>query len=260
MQTISLFKKPLQYLLTDIDDTLTDEGLLGAEAYTALWKLHASGIQVIPVTGRPAGWCELIARQWPVAGVVGENGAFTFFYKDKKMHRHFAIPEKDRLENQKKLEGLQRQILDQVKGCAIASDQFCRQFDLAIDFCEDVPALQEDQVQKIVNLFQAQGAQAKISSIHVNGWFGNYNKKTEALHFLKQEFRLSDKDIQEKCGFIGDSPNDEPLWQAFENSFGVANVKNFEKSLTTPPKYITPSEGGKGFAELADLLVLNKKN
>src|SRR5689334_2354754 len=125
MKNISEFRTSLQFLLTDIDDTLTDEGQLGAPAYQALWDLSKKGVQVIPVTGRPAGWCEMIARVWPVAGVVGENGGFYFRYKNKKMFRHFYFDEKTQNKNRKKLEKLKQKILTEVRGADVASDQFC---------------------------------------------------------------------------------------------------------------------------------------
>lgn len=259
MKNLSEFQQPLQFLLTDIDDTLTDEGRLGSEAYSAMWTLHNAGIKIIPVTGRPAGWCEMIARQWPVAGVVGENGAFTFFYEKQKMQRHFAIEESQRLHNQEALKLLQSEILNLVPGTAVASDQFCRMFDLAIDFAEDVPRLSQENISRIVQIFQKQGAQAKVSSIHVNGWFGSYNKLSESLFFLKNHFALSPEQIKLNCGFIGDSPNDEPMWEYFPNSFGVANVLDFNKSLKNPPQYICKNRGGLGFAELAQRLLQLQK-
>ncbi|MGZ3772021.1 MAG: HAD family hydrolase, partial [Bdellovibrio sp.] len=173
MKNVNEFSHSLRFLLTDIDDTLTDEGRLGPEAYEALWKLAESGVHVIPVTGRPAGWCEMIARVWPVSGVVGENGGFYFRYHNKKMQRHFFFDDKIQKQNRAKLQVIEKEILEKVPGADLASDQFCRLMDLAIDFCEDVPALPKDQVQKIVSIFQSHGAQAKVSSIHVNGWFGN---------------------------------------------------------------------------------------
>src|SRR5690242_8133702 len=111
MQNVSAFHARIQFLLTDIDDTLTDEGLLGPEAYEALWKLHRAGVHVIPITGRPAGWCEMIARQWPVSGVVGENGGFYFRYHNKTMQRQFHFDEATQEQNREKLQKLQVEIL-----------------------------------------------------------------------------------------------------------------------------------------------------
>jgi HAD superfamily hydrolase (TIGR01484 family) len=255
MKNIQEFKGSVQFLLTDIDDTLTDEGHLGPEAYKSLWDLKNVGIQVVPVTGRPAGWCEMIARQWPVAGVVGENGAFYFRYHDNKMNRHFAVEEKIRLHNRTQLEKIQKEVLSQVPGTAVASDQFCRMFDLAIDFCEDVPALPKTEVKKIVDIFVKHGAQAKISSIHVNGWFGSYNKLSESLEFLKREFSITPEQAKIQCGFVGDSPNDEPMWEYFPQGFAVANIANFAKDLQHQPAFVASTRGGLGFQEIAGRII-----
>lgn len=259
MKKISEFKTSLRFLLTDIDDTLTDEGQLHPEAYEALWNLKAAGVQVIPITGRPAGWCEMIARMWPVAGIVGENGGFYFRYNNKKMHRNFYFDQKTQTENRKKLDALQTKILAAVPGCSLASDQFCRMMDLAIDFCEDVPALPESEVKKIVSIFEASGAQAKISSIHVNGWFGDYNKVTMSIRMLSKEFGLSESDAKKVVGFSGDSPNDEPMFACFPHSFGVANLQKFASALKNKPTYIADQNGGRGFVQIASAVIGAKK-
>ncbi|KYG62578.1 HAD family hydrolase [Bdellovibrio bacteriovorus] len=258
MQNVSHFSERLQFLLTDIDDTLTDEGLLGPEAYTALWQLHEAGIHVIPVTGRPAGWCEMIARVWPVSGIVGENGGFYFRYHGKKMHRHFFFDEKTQSENRKKLNALEKEILQKVPGCDLASDQFCRLMDLAIDFCEDVAALPRAEVQKIVDIFHSHGAQAKVSSIHVNGWFGAYDKLTMSLKFLEKEFSVTADEAKKVCGFSGDSPNDEPMFAYFPHSFAVANIQNFIDQIKNKPTYVSQQRGGLGFTEIANAILKQK--
>lgn len=252
------FKNKINFVLSDIDDTMTDEGRLGSEAYQAMWDLHEAGVHVIPVTGRPAGWCEMIARMWPVSGVVGENGGFYFRYHGQKMHRSFVFDAKTQSENRKKLDQLQDRILREVPGSALASDQFTRLMDLAIDFCEDVPRLPKTDVQKIVRLFEEVGAHAKVSSIHVNGWFGDYNKLSQSLHLLKTEFGLSPDEARKQAMFIGDSPNDEPMWEYFPHSFSVANISEFLPDLKFKPNYIAPSRGGRGFAEVARLILKNR--
>lgn len=251
------FNQALQVLMTDIDDTLTNDGELRAEAYEALWRLKENGIQVVPVTGRPAGWCEMIARFWPVAGVVGENGGFYFRYDavQKKMIRSFSEPENLIARHRAKLDMIRDEVLREVPGSAVASDQFCRLLDLAIDFCEDVPPLPTSQILRIKEIFEKHGAIAKISSIHVNGWFGQYDKLSKSLEFLRQELRLSESETREVCGFVGDSPNDEPMWSYFKHSFAVANIQNYLGQLRSPPRYILPSPGGEGFVELANRLI-----
>ncbi len=240
----------LKFLFTDIDDTLTTEGLLSPGAFNAIWDLHKKGIQVVPITGRPAGWCELIARQWPVAGVVGENGGFYFRYVDRNMKRHFVLDASTRVDNQRRLERIRAEILASVPGARIASDQFCRMMDLAIDYCEDVQALQPAEVDKIVGIFKKHGAQAKVSSIHVNGWFGDYDKLSTCRVFCEKEFEFDIVANNRQAAFVGDSPNDEPMFAFFENSFGVANVKRFTGAMQNLPKYVSELSGGEGFAEI----------
>lgn len=259
MKSLAEFQSRIDFVLTDIDDTLTDEGLLGPEAYTAMWKLAQSGIHLIPVTGRPAGWCEMIARQWPVSGVIGENGGFYFRYKDKKMERHFVHDFEKQIENRQKLEKIQKEVLDLVPGAAIASDQFCRFMDLAIDFCEDVPKLPRSEVDKIVKVFKKYGAQAKVSSIHVNGWFGSYDKLSMSLKFLKDEFGLSPAEVQKRCCFCGDSPNDEPMFSYFPNSFAVSNIQEFLDQLEHKPAYVASRRGGQGFADIAEKIIVSRQ-
>ena len=250
-------RQSLRGIFSDIDDTITTNGMLSAEAYSAIENISKRGIDFIPITGRPAGWCDMIARFWPVRGVIGENGAFFFSYdrKKKKMIRRYIQSEKERLEGLKKLEIIKQNVLKQVTGSAVASDQFSRISDLAIDFCEDVPELPIEAVKKIEEIFVESGATAKISSIHVNGWFGDYNKLEMTRIFTKEILDI-DLDLnKDKFVFYGDSPNDEPLFQYFPNSFGVANVKGFKSEMIHLPKYVSDLKGGKGFVEICKKLL-----
>lgn len=245
----------VRVLFTDIDGTLTDNGRLPSRSYERISRLTDSGIFVIPVTGRPAGWCELIARLWPVHGVVGENGAFYFRFDGTKMRRHFVRDREDRLEDRKKLRQIRKEILGKVRGAGVASDQFCRLFDLAIDFREDVKPLDEEDIQKIVRIFQSHGAQAKVSNIHVNGWFGKHNKVSTVKIYAEKELGFSAAQMKESCAFVGDSPNDEPMFEFFPKSFAVANIKEYLKQLETKPAFITPGAESTGFCELADRIL-----
>lgn len=252
MKSVQQFSNPkISFVFTDIDDTLTNEGLLEPEAFAALWNLYKSQIQVIPVTGRPAGWCELIARQWPVAGVVGENGGFYFRYVNREMKRHYFFSPAEQATNRAKLDVILQDVLSSVPGAAVASDQFCRQMDLAIDFCEDVDPLPMSEVHRIVKIFEKHGAHAKVSSIHVNGWFGDYDKLSMCKEFVRREFGRPLTDMQQEICFVGDSPNDEPMFQFFQNSFAVKNVEKFLPDLNFKPQFLAGDRGGVGFAEVA---------
>ena len=250
-------KQQIRYVLTDIDDTLTLDGKLPAVAYSAMERLQQTGIKVIPITGRPAGWCDHIARMWPVDGLVGENGAFYFYYdsKKQKMVRSFWRSEEQRREDKLKLAALQEQILHKVPGCRVSVDQPYREADLAIDFCEDVQPLTMPEVKKIVSIFESAGAVAKISSIHVNGWFGDYDKLSMTKRFFSEVFRVDLDSQKELVIFSGDSPNDAPMFSFFPNGVGVANVLQFADDLEHKPAWITKEKGGYGFAEMVDILL-----
>lgn len=248
----------VRVLLADIDDTVTAHGMLPAASIDAMERLSAAGLIFIPVTGRPAGWCEHIARMWPVDAVVGENGAFYFSYdrEEKKMRMAFAKSAEERATDRKKLNTLKDQILAEIPGVNVASDQDFRISDLAIDFCEDVKPLSAENVKRIVKILEDGGATAKVSSIHVNSWFGDYDKLTMSRRCLKDLFSIDiDKDNEEII-FVGDSPNDVPMFAYFKNSVGVANVKHF--SLANDPTWVTLNESAAGFAELVDAILDSK--
>jgi HAD superfamily hydrolase (TIGR01484 family) len=235
-------------VLVDIDDTLTTDGKLTAQAYDALERLHVAGKRVVPVTGRPAGWCDHIARMWPVDAVVGENGAFYFWFGGGRLNKRFVDDPATRERKRGQLRGLAERILEEVPGTALASDQPYRETDLAVDFCEDVPRLPLEAAERIAALMRDGGLTARISSIHVNGWFGDYDKLATVRLLLGERFGSDLDSANRSVVFAGDSPNDATMFAYFENSVGVANVRRFPGLR---PKFVTRATCGAGFAELA---------
>jgi HAD superfamily hydrolase (TIGR01484 family) len=250
-----LDSRGVRAVLLDIDDTLTTGGRLTAQAYAALERLHGAGLRVVPVTGRPAGWCDHIARMWPVDAVVGENGAFYFFYSGERLHKRFWDDAQSRAEKRARLDAIAAHILAAVPGCALASDQPYRETDLAIDYCEDVPPLPLEAASRIAGMMRAAGLTAKVSSIHVNGWFGDYDKLATTRRLFAERFGLELDAANGEVVFAGDSPNDSPMFAFFRNSVGVANVRRFEGLLDQAPKYVTQAASGAGFAELVEHLL-----
>jgi hypothetical protein len=242
-------------LFFDIDDTLTTDGKLTASAYSALWRAHDAGLLCMALTGRPAGWCDHFARMWPLSGVIGENGGLYFCMKDGKLFQRYRYDEATRRENRRRLEAIRDEVLRRFPTAAVASDQPYREFDLAIDFCEDVPPLSLEEVDEIVAIFRARGATAKVSSIHVNGWFGEYDKLSMCRTFLQERHAIDLDRERARFFFVGDSPNDEPMFQYFPNAVGVANIERFLTRLKNPPAYCTEGRSGAGFAELVDALL-----
>ena len=234
----------IRFLLCDIDDTITEKGKLPAASYDALWRIHDAGIHVIPVTGRPAGWCDMIVREWPVRAVVGENGAFVYYFEDGHLQTwtHPSTVPNPR----ERLAVVRDAVLREIPGCRIAKDQFSRIYDLAVDFREDPPYLSFEDADRIKAVCERFGCVAKVSSIHVNAWFGDYSKVETAERFLRERLELRDLD---EAIFFGDSPNDEPMFRRFPISCGVANIRDFEASVAYLPAYVTQERSAVGFAQ-----------
>lgn len=236
----------------DIDDTLSTQGKLESAAYAALWRLKEAGLKLVPITGRPAGWCDLIARFWPVDAVVGENGAFSFYADEKGILRTLQTPGADPQHATKRIK-LGEKIRARFPHARWASDQPYREHDLAIDVCEDVPPWSRADIDELLKLCGDEGAHAKLSSIHVNAWYGEFDKKLGFESLRASKFATL-PDAQ--WIFIGDSPNDEPMFKKFaKTSVGVANVRAYLDRIASPPRWITPSESGAGFVEMTDRIL-----
>ena len=253
---------PHKALCFDIDDTFSTDGKITAEAFTALWKLKKAGKILVPVTGRPAGWCDHIARFWPVDAVIGENGAFAMWMDDGKLQRSESPGAIPTVERKKKLEGLRSALLKRWPDIRFASDQAYRAHDLAIDICEDVKPWSALETTELLELCKSQGAHAKLSSIHVNAWFGDFDKASGFKHWLSLAPTAIAKIKPSQWLYVGDSPNDEPLFAAFAKSggqsVGVANIKPFLAALACAPTWITTDRSGRGFVQLARALLAGR--
>jgi HAD superfamily hydrolase (TIGR01484 family) len=256
----SAARRAIRGVFFDLDDTLTTDGRLTAPAYAAMEALHRAGLLTVPITGRPAGWCDHIARLWPVDAVVGENGAFWFRYDHdaRRMLRSFLDDEATRAAHRGRLAAIGTAVLKEVPGAAIAADQHYRETDLAIDFCEDVPPLPAEAVARIVAALERHGLTAKVSSIHVNAWFGTYDKLGMTRRLMREAFAVDLDAERERYVFVGDSPNDAPMFGFFPHAVGVANVQNFAGRLAASPAFVTQAAAGAGFRELADFLLAGR--
>ncbi len=251
-------------VFTDIDGTITDPaGRIPSKVFDAMERLRAAGLDVVPVTGRPAGWCDMVARTWPVRGVVGENGGLAFYRAgeaakgpDARMIRTYAQDAATRAGNRERLTQLAARVLEAVPGTALASDQPYREFDIAVDFCEDVARLPESDIDRIVALLEEAGCNVKVSDIHVNAWFGAFDKASMCQRFGQDVLGLDLVGADAgRAVYLGDSPNDAPLFAVFPMAIGVANVRELAHRMSTLPAYITNGRGCDGFVEAADHLI-----
>ncbi|OZA54941.1 MAG: HAD family hydrolase [Acidovorax sp. 17-64-282] len=202
-------------ILTDIDDTLTTDGAITPDALQALGALKASGLHVIPITGRPVGWSEPFAATWPVDAIVAENGAVALQRSADVFDQNSPLPNHSKREQLSKI-------------------------------------YQQDAATRAANYANMQQVlAATVSSIHINGWFGAHNKLEGARWIVRELFgRDLDAEI-DRWVYVGDSTNDQVMFEHFPHSVGVANIARFVPQLTHRPRFVTQGERGAGFAEVA---------
>lgn len=262
-------------VFTDIDDTLTTHQAITADALQALSDLKAAGLAVIPITGRPVGWCQPHAlgdsarglSAWAVDAMVAENGGVAYVpensdenglqsihNKRPQLHKIYHSEATTRTTNYVRMQQVAQTIVSQVPGSALSTDHAGRETDIAIDYNE-VALLPPDKVAQVVALFQAHGMHATVSSIHINGWFGSHNKLEAARWMTRTLFGRTLDDEIDRWVYVGDSTNDQLMFQHFPHSVGVANINRFAAQLQHWPRYVTQSERGAGFAEVAQALL-----
>ena len=238
-------------VLTDIDDTLTTDGAITADALAALAALKAAGLHVIAITGRPMGWSEPFARAWPIDAIVAENGAVALFREGDALTVEYAQDEPTRTRHARRLREVAARLLREVPGARLARDSAGRVTDIAIDHSE-FAQLHQTRIDAAVAIMASEGMNATVSSIHINGWFGEHTKLTGARWIVKR--LLAQALDAKRWVYVGDSTNDQLMFGHFPLSVGVANLLTFADALTVWPRYITQGERGAGFAEVARML------
>jgi HAD superfamily hydrolase (TIGR01484 family) len=244
----------LRGIFCDVDDTLTHAGALVPAAYDALARATAAGLQVVAVTGRPAGWAEVFACTWPIAGAIAENGAFAVRRAGKSVERITWDDAATCNRNNVGLRTLAAEILRDVPGARIADDQWLRRCDFAFDIGE-THTLPPATVDAICDRIRAAGARCITSSVHAHAFFGDHDKAAMCVRAARHWWDVDLDATRAQYLFVGDSPNDQPCFAYFPVSAGVANVARYLDRLAPPPAYVADSEGGHGFAEIANLIL-----
>jgi HAD superfamily hydrolase (TIGR01484 family) len=244
----------LRGVLTDIDDTLTTDGALGPEAARALQALRDAGLPVLAITGRPMGWSEPFARDWPIDAIVAENGAVALFRSTTGLVTEYVQDEATRAVNHARLRAVAARVLREVPGATLARDSAGRVTDIAVDHAE-FARLDAAAIAQVVALMQAEGMRATVSSIHINGWFGEHDKPSGARWIVRRLYGRELDDERDAWAYVGDSTNDQAMFARFPLSVGVANIRQFAAQLHTWPRYLTTAERGAGFAEFAARLL-----
>ena len=266
-------RRNLVGVFTDIDDTLTTDGAITPDALAALAALRAARLKVVAVTGRPVGWSAPFVAAWPVDAIVAENGAVALLpaEENKGQIGSERLPSKRgqlskiyqqgaavRSANFVRMQQVLAQIESTVPGARRATDSGGRETDIAIDHSE-FTQLPQAQIDQCVQLMRAAGMSATVSSIHINGWFGAHNKWEGARWIVRTLFGRVLEDETDRWVYVGDSTNDQVMFEHFEHSVGVANIARFVAQLQHLPRYVTQGERGEGFAELVHHLLAARK-
>jgi len=244
-------RRGLVGVFTDIDDTLTTEGAITTDALQALADLKSAGLHVVAITGRPVGWSLPFAATWPVDAIVPENGAMALIAQaDGTVAKRYQQDATTRATNHSRMQSVLQRIEREVPGAQRAQDSSGRECDIAIDHSE-FTHLTDAQIADVVALMRSEGMHATVSSIHVNGWYGEHDKLEGARWIVRELWGRTLHDEMDRWAYVGDSTNDQTMFAAFAHSVGVANVARFVPQLAHLPRYVTRGERGAGFAEVA---------
>ncbi len=248
----------IEGLFTDIDDTLTTEGAITQDALAALASLARAELPIVAITGRPVGWSEPFARSWPIDAIVAENGAMALIHQsDGTVLKRYQQDAPTRATNFARMQEVLAHIEREVPGARRATDSLGRETDIAVDHSE-FTNLPQECIDHAVRLMRAAGMNATVSSIHINGWYGTHNKLEGARWIVRELFRRDlDAEI-DRWVYVGDSTNDQLMFEHFPHSVGVANIARFVPQLTHLPRYVTQGERGAGFAEVARAILAGR--
>lgn len=244
----------LRGLLFDLDDTLLTHGSLTQDAYSALWELKRAGLFLVAVTGRPAGWGEVIARQWPIDAAVTENGAVVISREKQAIRRQDMCDEAERRHRRVRLAGVVERVRDAVPEVRLADDVAARTSDITFDIGETVH-LQDDRVELVMKTIRDAGARTMRSSVHVHATFDTHDKASGAVGWLVGARSEDASSALSRYAYVGDSGNDRACFAAFRTTFGVSNVSSSIDKLSVLPRFVAKSPMGQGFAEIARALL-----
>lgn len=245
-------------VFADVDGTLTTDGRLTSTVLRAIEWLVAHRVQVVLVSGRPSGWGESWIRQLPVAGVIVENGALAWARESKGLKKRYAQSAPVRAQNRARLTRIVTAAMGKVKGSLLSTDSLAREVDLAIDYAEDA-RLGPQGADALESFLVARGVTAVRSSVHVNCWIGQFDKRSAVRDFLFRQWKVRLRPVDPRFVYVGDSFNDAPMFAAFSLSVAVANVLDVIDRLDAPPKFITRAREGRGFCELVDAIARSQK-
>ncbi len=252
-------------LFFDVDDTLTWKGRLPPEAIAALHDAHDAGISLVAVTGRSLAWAEMLLRLFPLDAAIGETGAACLYWRKSgetetgsSIGVLHAEPDANvRRDNQRRRDAAADAVFAAVPRARFALDNMGRVYDTAFDLVEDGPALAPEEATEIRSILADHGLVVAQSSVHINAWFGDFDKASMVSRYLEEVCQTSLAAAAPSLVYVGDSTNDGPMFARSPLSVGVNNVTPHLEALDRVgqrPKFLVAGDGGAGFAEVVSAL------
>jgi HAD superfamily hydrolase (TIGR01484 family) len=247
----------LRGLFSDIDDTLTHDGVIVPDAYASLVRARAMGMRVVLVTGRPAGWAEVLASLWPVDAAIAENGGIAYVKRGRRLERLYFSPVEPAADA-RRLASLADTILGEFSYARRAEDSALRVTDVAFDIGETQHLL-ADEIAALTARCRELGARTIVSSVHAHACFHAADKAQMSARVANVLWDEAEADVAQRYAFVGDSPNDQAAFAFFDAAIGVANVSRYAAELQPPPRYVTEASHGAGFAEAIEWIVAHRE-
>ena len=241
----------LRGILFDLDDTLLDRSELTEVAYGALHRLSEAGLTLLAVTGRPAGYGEVLVPAWPIAGLIAENGSVAVLKVDGRTQLFDEVNVTQRRARREQLQTLVTHMKCEFPLLMPATDVHLRRCDYTFDIGE-YQHVDHEVITAVIAFARARGASTVRSSVHLHVGFDGSDKASGTLRVLSRHFGYDVTHARAQFAFIGDSENDEAAFAAFNTTIAVANLRG---RPTVNPRYATQAPRGRGFAEFVQRLL-----
>lgn len=235
----------------DLDDTLLDDGRLSVGALDALYRLSGADLILVGATGRPAAWGQVLTRQWPVSGMVTENGIVALVKRSGRIEVLDRVEPVERAARRRSLMALVSEMRNAFPDLEPSDDVMGRLADYSFDIAESrvVPV---EIVRAAADFARERGASVVQSSIQLHVSYDADDKASGVVRLLRLLHGVDSSVATHRFAFIGDSENDGSCFAAFHYSFGVSNLRGRPSLL---PRYRAQHPSSAGFIEITDALL-----
>ncbi|MFZ4712673.1 MAG: HAD family hydrolase [Bacteriovoracaceae bacterium] len=227
----------MKIVFSDFDGTLTLDHSVTPTFMDVLELLKKHNCEFVIVSGRSLSWGHFFLTHFsPVTAVIMEGGGVLVTRKGN------GLMEEKNLVSDKELLHLETQtaaLLKNFPWLSLTKDSFGRRTDRAIELIE----YDDHQKEQIMKFLKTHDIHYSASNVHINFWAGTVSKYKAVDYYLSTYRPMVDLS---DCLYFGDAPNDESMFQYFENSVGPSNIDSYLPLMTHHPKIILKGEENKG--------------